>query len=68
MLKIIRSNKTSQFAVNRDPSEINGDNLNNIRREASRHSGIKRGNIRKTNLISLQGTVRTKTLDPCIGD
>jgi hypothetical protein len=25
-----------------DPSEINGDNLNNVRREASRHFGNKK--------------------------
>jgi hypothetical protein len=28
-----------------DPSEVNGDNLNNVRREAADISGIKRGNI-----------------------
>jgi hypothetical protein len=28
-----------------DPSEINGDNLNNVKHEASKHLGIKRGNI-----------------------
>jgi hypothetical protein len=34
MLKIIRSKETSQIAVVRNPSEINGDNLNNLKREA----------------------------------
>jgi hypothetical protein len=36
MLKIIRSKETS---------EINGDNLNNVRHEISRHFRKKRGNI-----------------------
>jgi hypothetical protein len=29
----------------RNPSEMNGNNLNNVRREASRFSGMKEGNI-----------------------
>jgi hypothetical protein len=37
MLKIIRSKETSQTAVVTWPSKINGDNLNNVRREAGRH-------------------------------
>jgi hypothetical protein len=32
--------------------KINGDNLNNIRHETSRHFRNKRGNIGKTKLIS----------------
>jgi hypothetical protein len=36
MLKIIRSKKTSLIAV-QDPSEVKRDNLNNVRRKASRH-------------------------------
>jgi hypothetical protein len=43
---------------------MNGDNLNNVRREASRH-GIKRGNISKTKLKSLQQTVRIRTSETC---
>jgi hypothetical protein len=37
-----------------DPSEINGDNLNNVRCDASRHFRNKSGNSRKTKLVSLQ--------------
>jgi hypothetical protein len=31
-------------------------------------SGIKRGNILKTKLMSLQQTVRTRTSETCIGE
>jgi hypothetical protein len=37
MLKIIRSKETSQLQWIQDPSELNGNNLNNTRREARRH-------------------------------
>jgi hypothetical protein len=37
MLKIVRSKKQAKLQWLQDPSEINGDNLNNVRREASRH-------------------------------
>jgi hypothetical protein len=37
MLKIIGSRKQAKLQWVQDPSEINRDNLNNIRREASRH-------------------------------
>jgi hypothetical protein len=38
-----------------DPSEINGDNLNNVRREASRHFGNKKNvhNIRDVRQIEV---------------
>jgi hypothetical protein len=37
MLRIIRSEETSKLQWLQDPSEINWDNLNNVRRETSRH-------------------------------
>jgi hypothetical protein len=43
MLKIIRSEKQSELQSLQNPSEINRDNLNNVRREASRYfRSIKR--------------------------
>jgi hypothetical protein len=45
MLKISRPKETSQIAGLQDPIKINGDNLNNIRCEASRHFRNKRGDI-----------------------
>jgi hypothetical protein len=37
MLKLLDQRKQAKLQWLQDPSEINGDNLNNIRREASRH-------------------------------
>jgi hypothetical protein len=37
MLKIIRTKKQAKLHWLQDPSEINRDNLNNVRHEASRH-------------------------------
>jgi hypothetical protein len=48
-----------------DPNEINGDNLNNIRRETNRHFRKKYGISQKTKLMRLQRTVRTRILDTC---
>jgi hypothetical protein len=35
--RILAHKKQSKLQWLQDPSEINGDNLNNVRREASRH-------------------------------
>jgi hypothetical protein len=45
------------------PSEINGDNPNNVRHEVSRHFRNKRREYQKTKLMSLQRTVRPRTLE-----
>jgi hypothetical protein len=44
-----------------DPSEINRDNLNNVRCEASRHFRNKKGEFLKDKIMSLQRTVRART-------
>jgi hypothetical protein len=44
MFKIIRSREQAKLQWLQDPSDINGDNLNNIRREKTGISGIKREN------------------------
>jgi hypothetical protein len=46
-------NETSQTAVLTDPSEINGDNLNTIRREASRHFRNKKREYLKNKINKL---------------
>jgi hypothetical protein len=43
--KLLDQRKQAKLQCLQDPSEINGDNLNNVRREAADISGIKRGNI-----------------------
>jgi hypothetical protein len=48
------------------PSEINRDNVNAVDCESAYISGIKRGNILKTELMSLQRTVRTRTSETCM--
>ena len=50
-----------------DPYQCNVDNLNNVRREASRHFRKKRRNIRKLKLMNLKLTVRQKISDLCRG-
>jgi hypothetical protein len=42
--KLLDQRKQAKLQWLQDPSEINGNNLNNVRREAD-ISGIKRGNI-----------------------
>jgi hypothetical protein len=43
--KLLDQRKQAKLQWLRDLNEINGDNLNNLRREASRHFTQKRGNI-----------------------
>jgi hypothetical protein len=43
--KLLDQRKQAKLKWLQDSSEINGDNLNNVRREASRHLWKKRGNI-----------------------
>jgi hypothetical protein len=66
MLRVVKSNETSQIAVVTESKTINGENLSSTRREASRHFRNKRGDVRETKLISLQGIIRT--LETILGD
>ena len=50
-----------------DQIESNVDNLNNVRREASKHFRNKRRNIRKLNFRNLKLTVRSEILGTCVG-
>jgi hypothetical protein len=45
-----------------DPRQINGDNLNNIRHEASIYFRNKRGNICKTKLMGLATNSKNKNI------
>jgi hypothetical protein len=47
--KLLDHRKQAKLQCLRDQNEINVDNLNNIRREASGYFRNKCGNIRKTN-------------------
>jgi hypothetical protein len=43
--KLLDQRKQAKFQWLQDPSEINGYNMNNIRRKPAGFLGIKRGNI-----------------------
>jgi hypothetical protein len=45
MLTLLDQSKQAELQWLQDPSEINGDNLNNVGREASRYYRNKRRNI-----------------------
>ena len=50
-----------------DPSQSKVDNLNNVRREASRHfRNKKKMHIRKLNLRNFKLTLRSKIFGTCI--
>jgi hypothetical protein len=64
--ELIDLRKQAKLQRLQDPSEINGDNLNNVRREASRHFRNKKKEYLKTKLMSLQRIVRTRTTETFI--
>jgi hypothetical protein len=64
--ELLDQRKQAKLQWLQNPSEINGDNLNNIHLKPAGISGMKRGDIEETKLMSLQRTVRTRTLEICI--
>jgi hypothetical protein len=64
--KLLDQRKQAKLQWLQDPSEINGDNLNNVRREDSRHFRNKKGNISKIKLMSLQRIIIIRTSETCI--
>jgi hypothetical protein len=63
--ELLDQRKQDKLQWLQDPSEINGDNLNNVRREASRYFRNSKRQYMKE-LMSLQQTVRTRTSETCI--
>jgi hypothetical protein len=68
--KLLDQRKQAKLQWLQDPSEINGDNLNNVRREASRHSRnkkreyLKNKNIRdlyRRKIMDLRGVTNRET-------
>jgi hypothetical protein len=49
-----------------DPSEINGDNLNNVRHEASTHFRNKRREYLKDKINELAMNSKKRTSETCI--
>jgi hypothetical protein len=64
--KLLDQRKQATLQWLQDPSEINGDNLNNMKRETSRHFRNKERQYLKDKLMYLQRTVKTRTLETCI--
>jgi hypothetical protein len=64
MVKVIRSKETSETAVVTNSSEINGDNLNNARLEASRHFRNKKREYLKDKINELA----TNSNNTIVGD
>jgi hypothetical protein len=48
-LKLLDNRKKAKLQWLQDPSEINGDNLNNVKRKASRYFRIKEGMSERQN-------------------
>jgi hypothetical protein len=61
VLKIIDPRKQDKLPWLRNPNEINGDNLNNVRREASRHFRNKKKEYLKDKINEMQRTIKTRT-------
>jgi hypothetical protein len=64
--KLLDQSKRAKLQWLQDPSEINGDNPNNVRREASRHFRNRKREYLKYKLMSLKRVVRTRTSETCI--
>jgi hypothetical protein len=64
--KLLDQKKQARFQWLQNPSKIDGDNLNNVRCEASRYFRNKKGEYLKDKSMSLQRTIRTRTLEICI--
>jgi hypothetical protein len=62
MLKIIRSRKQAKLQWLQDPSGINGDNLNNVRREASRYFRNKKREYLKEKINELATNSKNKNI------
>jgi hypothetical protein len=65
--KLLDQRKQSKLQWLQDPSEINGDNLNNVKCEASRHfRNKKEGEYLKGKINELATNSKNKTSETCI--
>jgi hypothetical protein len=62
MFKIITSKETAKLQWLQDQSEINGDNLKNARREASRHFRNKKREYLKDKINELATNNKNKNI------
>jgi hypothetical protein len=64
--KLLDQRKQAKLQWLQDPSEINGDNLKNVKRETSRHFRNKKSEYLKGKINELKRTVRIRTSETCI--
>jgi hypothetical protein len=62
MLKLLEQKKQTKLQWLQDPNEINGDNLNNVRREASRHFRNKKKEYLKDKLNELSMNSKNRNI------
>jgi hypothetical protein len=67
MLKIITSRKRAKLQWLHNPSKINGDNMNNIRCEASRHFRNKKREYLKDKINNLVTNSKNKNIRDLYG-
>jgi hypothetical protein len=60
--KLLDQKKEAKLQWLEDPSEINGDNLNNVRREASRHFRNKKREYLKDKINELATNNKNKNI------
>jgi hypothetical protein len=60
--KLLVQRKQAKLQWLQDPSEINGDNLNNVRRETSRHFGNKKSEYLKGKINELAMNSKNKNI------
>jgi hypothetical protein len=58
--KLLEQRKQAKLQWLQDPSELNGDNLNNVRREASRHFRNKKREYLKDKINELATNSKNK--------
>jgi uncharacterized protein YaaR (DUF327 family) len=64
--KLLDQRKQAKLQWLQDPIEINGDNLNNVRREESRYFRNKKREYLNDKINEVATVVRTRTSDTCI--
>jgi hypothetical protein len=64
--KLLDQRKQAKLQWLQDPSEINGDNLNNVRLEDSRHLGNKKRGYLKGKINELATNSKNKNIRDCI--
>jgi hypothetical protein len=64
--ELLDQRKQARLQWLQNQSKINRDNLNNIRCDASRHFRNKKREYLKDKIMSIEQTVRKRTMDACL--